>query len=191
MRIFIAVNLPQDILTKIDQITTYFKSKTPPNALKWVETKSLHLTIKFIGETPEKKIPQIQEILTQSLGVQAPFAIEVNGLGMYPHQNTPRVIWLGINGGEPLIKIHQILDQNLAALEIKPEGRAFTPHLTIARVRRNADPTSVKSIGRTLSQFTVDPLGAFTINQVHLYQSVLTPSGPIYTSLYSVSLNQV
>jgi 2'-5' RNA ligase len=84
-----------------------------------------------------------------------------------------------------------MLDQNLASLDIKRDGRSFSPHLTIARVRRHAESSAVRSVGETLSQFKVEPLGAITIDRVQLYQSDLTPSGPVYTSLFSVPLNQV
>jgi len=191
MRLFIAVDLSQNILNKIEEITADFKKHTPPTALKWVETENLHLTVKFIGELQESKLQHLKDLLFQSLCHQAPFEIGVSGLGMYPTKNNPRVIWLGITGEKPLIQIHKTLDQNLAELGIKPEGRPFSPHLTIARVRKNVDSSAVKSIGKTVSQFTVEPLGAISIDQVQLYKSVLTPTGPIYTSLLAVPLNQV
>ena len=191
MRIFIAIEIPQNIRVKIAEITDYLQSKTPPTAVKWVDSENLHLTIKFIGETKQEKIEEITKVLSQSLAHQAPFSLEIGGLGMYPNNTNPRVIWLGVTGGEPLIAMHNILDQNLARLGIQREGRPFSPHLTIARLRRNTDAASSKTIGRTLSQFRVDSLGLFNIDRVQLFQSVLTPSGPIYTTLFSVPLNQV
>jgi len=191
MRIFIAIEIPQNIRVKITEITDYLQSKTSPTAVKWSEYENLHLTIKFIGETKQEKIEEITKVLSQSLAHQAPFSLEIGGLGMYPNNTNPRVIWLGVTGGEPLIAMHNILDQNLARLGIQREGRPFSPHLTIARLRRNTDAASSKTIGRTLSQFRVDSLGLFNIDRVQLFQSVLTPSGPIYTTLFSVPLNQV
>ena len=191
MRIFIAIEIPQNIRVKITEITDYLQSKTSPTAVKWVDYENLHLTIKFIGETKQEKIEEITKVLSQSLAHQAPFSLEIGGLGMYPNNTNPRVIWLGVTGGEPLIAMHNILDQNLARLGIQREGRPFSPHLTIARLRRNTDAASSKTIGRTLSQFRVDSLGLFNIDRVQLFQSVLTPSGPIYKTLFSVPLNQV
>lgn len=179
------------MLEKIEEITTFFKNKTPPKGLKWVEKDNLHLTIKFIGEINNNQVEPIKRILSDSLADHIAFDIELSGLGMYPHKNNPRVIWLGITNGEPLINIFKILDKSLTAQDIKPERRVFNPHLTIARVRRNTDEATVKEIGETLSQFKVEALGSITIDQVKLYQSVLTPSGPVYTNLFSVPLNQV
>jgi 2'-5' RNA ligase len=191
MRTFIAVDFPTELLTKIEAISAFFKTKTPEKALKWVETDKLHLTLKFIGEINPTQVEQVKTILAKSLTGQRAFDIEVGGLGMYPNRNNPRVIWLGISGADPMIEIHRILEQDLAAIDIMPERREFTPHLTLARVRRSTDKETAKMIGKTLSQFVIEPLGTISINQVRLYQSVLTPSGPIYTPLYSVPLNQV
>ena len=191
MRTFIAVDFPQNMLTKINEITTYFKKETPTNALKWVQTDNLHLTLKFIGEIKESKVGQVKETLTNALQGQNAFNIQVGCLGMYPNKNNPRVIWLGIINEKPLIHIAKNLDQALTTLDIKPERRAFSPHLTIARVRKNTDKATAMLIGKTLSQFRVEPLGDVTVDQVNLYQSKLTPSGPIYTILHTVCLNQV
>ncbi len=191
MRTFIAVDFPTAILSKIEAIVDYFKKKVPENALKWVETENLHLTIKFIGEIDPGKLEQVKSVLTRCLAGQNAFEIEVAGLGMYPNARAPRVIWLGITGGDPLVRIHATLDTHLAELDIKPEGRPYAPHLTIARIRKGTDRKTAQAVGETLAQFKVDALGAVTIDRVHLYQSVLTPSGPIYTDLFAAPLNQV
>ena len=169
MRIFIAIEIPQNIRVKITEITDYLQSKTSPTAVKWVDYENLHLTIKFIGETKQEKIEEITKVLSQSLAHQAPFSLEIGVLGMYPNNTNPRVIWLGVTGGEPLIAMHNILDQNLARLGIQREGRPFSPHLTIARLRRNTDAASSKTIGRTRSQCRVDSLGLFNIDRVQLF----------------------
>lgn len=191
MRTFFAVNLPPNMLDKVDNISKFFMKETSTPALKWVEKDNLHLTIKFIGEVSESKVEQVKHTIVQSLQHHKTFEIEISGLGMYPHQNNPRVVWLGIINEKPLIQIAQKLDQTLTTLDIKPEQRAFSPHLTIARVRRNTDKTTAMAIGKTLSNYQVDPLGAFTIDRVVLYQSQLTPTGPVYSTLHTVHLNQV
>ena len=191
MRTFIAVDFPSYMLKKIEEITAFFRTLTPEKDLKWVETNNLHLTIKFLGEIEEYKIAQVKHTLSKALKDQISFDIEIKGLGMYPNKNNPRVIWLGIVGANPLMKIHKVLNQELTALEITPERRAFSPHLTIARIRRHTDHKQARQIGEILSEYRVESLGAITIEQIHLYQSVLTPSGPIYSLLHSVDLNQV
>ena len=191
LRTFIAIDFSPEIIRKISGIIKYFKTKTPAGALKWVAPENLHLTIKFLGEVPEGNLDKIKALINQTLVDTQAFGIGVEGLGMYPSAQKPRVIWLGIKGGEPIIKIHERLDSQLENLDIRPDNRGFSPHLTIARVRRNTDRETVKVIGETLSAYKVDSLGVCTIDHVVLYKSDLTPKGPIYTELLSSPLNKV
>jgi 2'-5' RNA ligase len=191
MRTFIAIDFPPEIIQKIEKIIAYFKTQTQDDTLKWVTANNLHLTIKFLGEIPDEKLDQVKAILTDSLRNQSVFNIKIEGLGMYPNEHNPRVIWLGITAEEALIDLHQTLDSALEAVDIKREKREFSPHLTIARVRRRTKRSKIKEIGETLSQFKVDSLGNIKVKEVILYQSELTPKGPIYTPLMTESLNKV
>jgi len=191
MRTFIAVDFPLEYLQKINEIANYFKSQTPEDAVKWVNPENMHLTVKFLGDLPLENLDEAKRIMDGSVGDWKPFEISVSGLGMYPNAKKPRVIWLGVHPEKPLVHIHQRLDQNLAALNIQREQRKYSPHLTLGRVRRMTDRDSVSQIGKTLSQFKVDSLGTIEVIQINLYQSDLTPKGPIYTKLHTTLLNQV
>jgi len=191
LRTFIAVDFPIEIKEKIIEITAYFQSKLPPAQIKWVEPDHMHLTLKFMGETPHDKLVQIKQSIHQVISVFPSFEIEIKALGMYPNNQRPRVIWLGINAENHLILLHNQLDQALKGEGIKSDRRPFSPHLTIGRVRRNADQESIIQIGKILSQFKIASLGSIKIDEILYYQSVLTPQGPIYTILQSTPLNQV
>ena len=191
MRTFIAVDFQTDILDKIEKIVTYLKTQTPADALNWVTKDHLHLTLKFIGEVSTDKISHVKALMAEVLQSSTVFTIEVKGLGLYPNANKPRVIWLGIEHNPVLVDIHERLDHALAQTQIKPDRRAFTPHLTIARVRKNARPDQVRIIGETLSQFKISSLGISQIENIRLYQSELKPQGPTYTPLMTIRLNQV
>ena len=191
MRTFIAIDFSPEIIRKITEIINYFRSQTPDKAIKWVAPENLHLTVKFLGEVPDNKIEDIKEFIKKSLADKHTFQIEVKGLGMYPNATKPRVIWLGIKGSEPIVEIYKILDSELQKANVQPDKRGFSPHLTIARIRRNTDSKVVQEIGKTLSKFKVDSLGSCIIDHIVLYKSVLTPKGPIYTSLLSTPLNKV
>lgn len=191
MRTFIAADFPPEIITKIEKITAYLKQQLPGRALKWVATDKMHLTIKFIGEIQNNKIAQVNEIMTHTLKSQPSFEIGIQNLGTYPHIHNPRVIWLGITQGAPLVTIHNRLDRALEELKIKSDRREYSPHLTLARVRRDTDRNFIKEISDTLSQFKVDSLGTITISKITLYKSKLTSEGPEYTPLHVVPLNKV
>ncbi len=191
MRTFVAIDFSPEIRKKIGEIIEYFKTQTPDYALKWVEPQNLHMTIKFLGELSEGHLRTIKDVLSDTLEGRSAFEIEVTGMGMYPSTQKPRVIWLGVEGSEPLKDIHQSLDQALQKASIPPDKRGLSPHLTIARVRRNVETLIVQDIGKTLSQFKIDSLGKCTIDRIVLYKSTLTPSGPIYDPLLSIPLDKV
>jgi 2'-5' RNA ligase len=191
LRTFIAVDFPLEIIDKARRIITYLKTQTPENALKWVVPENLHLTLTFLGDIPEEDLEQIRAITSEALKSQPPFEITIEGLGLYPGVKNPRVVWLGITGSQPLIDIHNKLDQALQKADVTPENRDYSPHLTIARVRRHTDHETAMEIGKTLSHYKVDTLGDIKIEEIQLYQSKLTPQGPIYTKLLTVPLNKV
>jgi 2'-5' RNA ligase len=191
IRTFIAVDFPLEIKEKITEITAFFQTKLLPAQIKWVDPEHMHLTLKFMGETPLDKLVQIKQSIHQVVSGFPSFKIEIKALGMYPNIKRPRVIWLGINDENNLILLHNQLDQALKDEGIKPEKRPFYPHLTIGRVRRSADQESIRQIGKILSQYKISSLGKVEINELVYYQSVLTPQGPIYTILQSPPLNQV
>jgi len=191
LRTFIAVDFPPPIIDKLDRIINYFKKQLPESPLKWVAAHQLHLTIKFIGELPDYQLPKIKSILTNAIGNQLVFTMGIEGLGMYPNEQKPRVVWLGIAGKRPLIVLHNILDQALEKIGIPPEKHKFNPHLTLARVRRQADQIAVMEIGKRLCQFKVDSLGTINVEKISFYQSKVTPKGPIYSTLLTIPLNKV
>lgn len=191
MRTFIAADFPTDILTKAGKITADLKHQLPGGAIRWVSTDKMHLTIKFIGEIPKNKIDRVKDLMTNILSDQHSFNIGIQNMGTYPHINNPRVIWLGITQGAPLLEIHKKLDEALTDLKVRSDRRKYSPHMTLARVRRDTDRDTVREIGDILSQFKVDSLGTITISEITLYKSNLTSQGPEYTPLHVVSLNKV
>lgn len=190
-RIFIAVRMPDEVIQKITRISNYFQKQTPKEALKWVETENLHLTLKFLGEIPEQTITKVQPILRAVGNGQKPFDIAVAGLGMYPHAKRPRVVWLGVEGVDPLISLHNELESELAKIGLQKESRPYNPHLTLARVRQRTSRETAAKVGDILSGFKVDSLGRFTVSDIHLIESQLTPQGPIYTTRFTAPLSAV
>jgi len=191
LRTFIAIDFPKEILEKISRIITFLQSQTTEKALKWVETDIMHLTLKFIGEISEDAVRDVQTIMRHTLQGQNAFEVSIEGLGMYPNPKNPRVVWLGISAEKALFDIQKNLDLALQKINIPSEKRGFSPHLTIARLRKSTDVKTIRLIGETLSQFKVDSLGTVLIKEIRLYQSQLTPTGPIYTPLLKIPLNQV
>src|SRR5262245_61898497 len=130
MRVFIAIGLPGSIQQELAALQRDLKNVT--NSARWVAPDSIHLTLKFIGETPEHRIPEIDSAL---LGLTwKPFTVSVRGIGFFPGTRSPRVFWAGLEA-PPMEGLAQEVDARMERLGFEKEKRAFRPHLTLARAR--------------------------------------------------------
>jgi 2'-5' RNA ligase len=130
MRLFTAIDLPPEMLKKIEAFVARLR---PLAKLRWTDVENLHITTKFIGEWPETRLDEMKTALR---GVKSePIQIAVRGIGWFPNVRRPTVFWAGVDGGEPLPKLAQTTEQATEALGVPHEPRAYSPHLTLARVR--------------------------------------------------------
>ena len=153
----------------------------------WIPADRMHLTIRFIGEVDDGKASMVREALEEPLAV-APFRLTLCGAGTFPKSGTPRVMWLGVSEGrEELLRVEREITARLTPLGIPEEERAYSPHLTLARVR---DPAGLKST-RLLDGLTDRPIGTTHIDAITLFHSKLSPKGPTYTPLLRTPLGGV
>ena len=177
MRLFIAIGLNDTLKEKISELQKYFIDID--SDVKWVDRKNLHFTLKFLGETGENKLKDIESAINKSLVQIKSFFITIEKTGTFPETGAPRVLWLGISeGSEILSSISSKLNDYLFESGFEKENRGFTPHLTIGRVRSNRNILMLKD---KIKQFHDISIGKNEVNEVLLMQSKLTPSGPIYT----------
>jgi 2'-5' RNA ligase len=153
--------------------------------IKLVEPENIHITLKFLGDTDEQQIDAIEQVMKESVATTPRFSIMLKGTGVFPNQQYIKVAWIGIIDGENLGRIKKSLEDKLTSLGFKKENREFSPHLTIGRVRTaNNKDQLLKIIGRySETEFTTQEVEA-----IMLKKSELTPKGPIYTTLRTVSL---
>lgn len=178
VRCFVAIECnDHDVLTGIKRVQMALES-TGAN-LKCVENENIHLTLKFLGEIPQHKVDEVAE-LVQEIKFE-PFNFKVEEVGVFPNLKRPRTIWAGITIGVSLVsKVFEEVDMKLGKLGFERERRKFHPHLTICRVRggKNRD-----QLVEELSRLETTVFGMVDVDRIVLKKSVLTPSGPIYTSL--------
>ena len=182
VRSFIAVELGDgDILTKL---TSLQRTLIQTGAdLKIVEPQNIHVTLRFLGEIPASLVESVCEAMRQ-IKFQ-PFDLELEGLGCFPDYHRPNVVWVGITRGEvELRSIFNQLEPSLRRLGFPPDRKGFSPHLTIARVRSGRDRQKLVESVEALKDQTI---GSITVSRVKLKKSVLTPKGPIYSTLYEVT----
>jgi 2'-5' RNA ligase len=147
--------------------------------LKCVERENIHLTLRFLGDVREGLVEGLKGLVS-GLGF-SPFRMELVGVGAFPNLRRPRVVWVGIREGvEELRGIFDRLEPEVVGMGFKPEGRGLSPHITIARVR------SGRNRGKLVDEVSShgdEPLGGFEVRHVRLKKSVLTPRGPVYSTL--------
>ena len=183
MRIFIAVEMTEDVRQTVGQYIDSIKDNF--NNVKWVAPENLHLTFKFLGEVKKPDIYKIMECIEMTASEFTPFSMGLNGLGFFPSENNPRVVWIGADGGaDHLLEVFHTLENCLEKVGFDREARTFSPHLTIGRVRK--DKKTV--IPEGLPEF--EPV-RFEINSLTLMKSTLTPQGPIYESTFKSKLTHV
>ncbi len=118
------------------------------------------------------------------------FEISVGQVGAFPSASRPRVLWVGVQAPEQLGELQKCLETEIVLVGYPPEGRAFSPHLTLARVTRTAQPGDLRKIKEAIEKANVGFLGTTKIEAVYLYQSDLHSGGAVYTRLYAASLRK-
>ncbi len=182
LRLFIALELSAQIHQTLSELIDTLKPFANSN-VKWVDPVQIHLTLKFLGDTPVARVPQIKQNL-ESIGQrQASFVLEAGKTGVFPNLNRPRVLWVGVSNPPELFHLQQSIDESLIPLGFQKENRQFSAHLTLGRVNDQADVESVKTIVKKLQFYALESFGSVKISKFTLFQSTLTPNGPIYTPL--------
>ena len=181
MRAFLGISIPEDLKQRIMQIQDNFADFD----IKFVEIENLHFNLRFFEEIEDDKIEKLRMILEETCKHFEPFEINISGLGTFPNKNYIRVIWIGVKDGyQAFITLAEAIDSALNNLGFLREEK-FVPHLTLGRVRsgRNKDELLL-----TIRKIENMEIGKMIVNEIKLFQSILTPNGPIYKEILSIKL---
>lgn len=174
MRLFVGVPLPADVREKLWAFWGVHGKKLENT--RSVAPENYHITLKFIGEVSEERAKNIANVL-ESAVPETRFKIRVAGIGGFPASSKAKVIWAGVlEGSQELTALGEYIDRLLGSQGVPKETKAFHPHVTLARVKRGV--ADVTSLARQRPEF-----GTFEFQGFTLYQSTLTPEGPIYKSV--------
>lgn len=188
IRAFIAIDLSQEIEHRLDEVILSFKNQLPEIPIRWVPASNIHLTLKFLGDVSLSNLDILTGMIQSEVSGHHQFDISVGSSGAFPNLRQPRIIWVGVEAPPELMAIQNGIEIATGRLGYAREERAFSPHLTLGRVSRNASSQDVKAIAKVLETPKVGFLGATCIEKIHLYRSDLQPTGAIYTRIYSASL---
>jgi RNA 2',3'-cyclic 3'-phosphodiesterase len=188
IRSFIAIELPGTVKDGLKKIQQHLRSADSSGA-KWVEPDGIHLTLKFLGDVETGRIDRIIRLMEDASHITGPFRLELKGLGAFPNLRKTQVVWVGISGDlDKLQLLQKRLEDDLARSGFPPEGRDFTPHLTLARLREYATPLQRQSLGDAIARFKLESDLVIQVKSISLMKSQLTRSGAIYTELALIEL---
>jgi len=182
-RAFISIDLAG--MLELDDVSRALKGLNIQQ--KVVAPELVHISLKFLGDMPVSQVSDILDKMKASVDGVGPFDIKFMGLGAFPKQNNPRVIWIGVVAPEALGLIAHRIEEGCADLGFKKEARQFSPHLTLSRVKFVRDR---KGLPDVFNAFQSTEFGKVQVEAILLKKSVLGPKGPTYTTVGEVPLVQ-
>ncbi len=188
LRAFIAADLSPVVREAVARVSAHLRQQLAGLPLRWVAPENMHLTLKFLGDVSARNLRLLEKMLAGEAAQHQAFEFGVGTLGAFPNIRHPRVIWVGVRGPEALQRLHEGIEAAMARLGYPREQRPYQPHLTLARVVRNAPAEVIRRVSRVLRTEQVGYLGSVRVEAVHLYRSDLGPQGPRYTRLFTASL---
>jgi len=181
MRAFLGVSMPQELVQRILKV----QEKLSDFDIKFVEKENLHFNIKFFRDIEEEKLSKLKEILKDVCSQFEKFDIKIVGIGTFPSKTYIRVIWIGVKDGYTnFVNLANLINDSLQSLGFEREER-FIPHLTLGRVRSGRNKEKLIVLTRELENIEI---GKMKVERIVLFQSKLSPKGPVYQEVFSIEL---
>jgi 2'-5' RNA ligase len=188
LRLFIAIELPADVLAALNDLQHNLQRDPALARLRWVRPEGIHLTLKFLGAVPAKRLPEIEAGVAGAVVGIPQLELTLGNLGTFGSPRSPRVLWVDLAGDlDTLAKLQSQVEAEVVLLGFPAEPRRFSPHLTLARV----PPERAAEAARPLAEAIANRdsvCGAIRAEALALIKSDLQRGGAIYTQLFSAKL---
>lgn len=185
-RLFIAVPVSEQ---SRKQIISGFSANEQLRKLpmRWTSEQNLHLTLQFLGNVEEKRIPVLKQILNRISPPPVREELFFTGIGAFPNAVAPKIIWIGIKQNDYLLKIQALITQDLIRNGFEADRKKYKPHLTLARVKDGFDlPAENYAFLKELRSAAM--IDNSPLDRITLFESRLQPGGPLYTSVYEKNI---
>lgn len=189
IRTFIAVELAPSVMSRAGDLID--KLRVAPAEVNWVHTQHMHLTLKFLGDVPDTDTPDVCRVVQRVAEGFEPFEITFRGLGAFPNLRDPRTLWIGIEDGEEELKALQAALENALKQELgyAKEQRAFQPHLTIGRVKREL-PGSSGDLAQLLEKYALFDADLSVVDELVTFASFHGHKGPTHEAMSRAELGR-
>ncbi len=184
MRTFIAIEMTAEVKAGMKELQDKLRKSGADVA--WTRPEGVHLTLKFLGEVDAATVERLGDALEEAVKGSRPFTLEVRGTGVFPTPKSPRVVWVGLEGGiDALAALYEKVEAVCEGLGFAREGRPFKPHITLGRVK---SLRGRESLMKALAGFEHVELGKIDAEAVSVMKSELKPSGAVYTEMKRIEL---
>ena len=191
IRAFIAIPLPTPLQKRIWRETAPLRNGIDQGVIRWVAPENIHLTLKFLGNTPEENLDTLINILSEEIVKYPAFEISLRKIGAFPNISRPNVIWLGVENSSKLLSLQKTVETVASQIRGVPEEDRFSAHLTLGRVsRKGYGKESRAKIRTVLEKNPSYDFGKVRVKSIHLFESQLKESGAEYRSLFEAKLGE-
>jgi 2'-5' RNA ligase len=188
VRLFVAISLPEEVRWELDKVQGELKTLLPRLAATWTKPAGMHLTLRFLGNVPFERVPELSQRLSVALAGFGGLDLICERLGCFPDLRYPRVMWAGIHDeASRLILLFHRIDEAVSAFAEKPAEQRFTGHVTLARLKQISRPDAGR-LARFVEGAAQRQYGRWTAKAVALIQSNLSQTGATYTELGCAAL---
>ncbi|MBI4465892.1 MAG: RNA 2',3'-cyclic phosphodiesterase [Acidobacteria bacterium] len=177
MRLFVALELSEAVRAALAELVGRLQRTSAD--IRWARPEGMHLTLKFIGEVAAEKLPRLREALGQ-VPRPGPVELDFSGLGYFPSERRPRVLWVGVRASSNLAELAVQVETTLEPLGIPCEKRAYVPHLTLGRFR---SASRLARLQEEIARLPATEFGRFQAKEFILFESRLSPRGAEYSKL--------
>lgn len=188
LRLFIALDFSKSMHKKIAAAQSELKTHFPQSCLRWVPEEKIHITLKFLGNISSDCMLDLEKALHTAASLSSICSAKISSLGAFPSLKKPNNIWIGVQPDQALLELYERLEESLESIKIPSEKRAFSPHITLARISQNATQPERMAISKKLQQIDIDELGTDKFSHLLLYKSEMHHGIYVYTILKSEAL---
>jgi 2'-5' RNA ligase len=182
-RIFIGLKVdPGEIMM---EMISSFKTGLATEQIKWTDPSNIHVTLAFLGNTEEVRIPQLRSMLKEECEGRGKFDLTLKGAGVFRNMSDPRILWTGIGSSQELQQLNEVIMSGLMNLGFDIEDRPYKPHLTLGRIKRISNK---EAFNRLIEKYRETAIQTVCVNEVIMFESVLLQTGPVYRPITTVSL---
>jgi 2'-5' RNA ligase len=184
-RLFIAIDTVPDA-SFLDIYTKIKSSSTKLDRINWVKPDLMHTTLKFLGETPEEKIPFILKGMSVAVSNISSFSLKIGRVGVFGSRYQPRVLWFGVDKTQIMEQLHHQLQKEMRKLNFKYDFGNFVPHITIARINKVDDK---QKFWKVIEAVQTSFIQEIEVRKVILYESILDTYIPVYRKTGEIELS--